>query len=165
MVKVVTLDEFIAEVEMKAPSATSAELVQFEAMIGHELPSEYRAFLTKCNGGYVGGRFWFFTEDIQAGVHHIGGIRDDQLSLVSWRAIYEGRIPKCLLWIHDDPFGNAICLGLTGDHQGRLYFWDHEEEPFDWDGEFESAGNISFLANSFTEYIAGLREMGEDDGS
>ena len=41
--------------------------------------------------------------------------------------------------------GNAICLGLSGEHRGRVYFWDHENEPDpdEWDGEVETAGNLT----------------------
>jgi hypothetical protein len=47
---------------------------------------------------------------------------------------------------------------VTGKHRGRVYFWDHEDEPDpdDWDGEVETADNISLLANSFTDFVAGL---------
>lgn len=60
----------------------------------------------------------------------------------------------------DDPFGNAICLGLSDSHRGYVFFWDHEAEPGTetWDGRVDTAGNITLLALSFTEFIAGLRE-------
>jgi hypothetical protein len=64
----------------------------------------------------------------------------------------------------DDPFGNAICLGVSGKHRGKVYFWDHEHEPDeeDWDGRVETAGNVKLLAASFTDFVAGSREL-EDD--
>ena len=93
-------------------------------------------------------------------MHHIGGFRDESyFSLQYTREIYEGRIPNDLLWIMDDPFGNAICVGLNGAHCGRVYFWSHESEPDDedWDGAVDTAGNVYLLATSFTEFVAGLR--------
>lgn len=57
----------------------------------------------------------------------------------------------------DDPFGNAICLGISGNERGKVYFWDHEMEPDDdWDGRLETAGNVQLIADSFTEFVAGL---------
>jgi len=159
-----TVDEFLAEIRDKKPPAPAAKLAAFEHALGHALPDDYRQFLITCNGGYVGGRLWFKGptpegEEGDAGVHHIGGFRDeDYFSLEHARRIYEGRIPRDLLWVMDDPFGNAICLGLNGSHRGRLYFWSHESEPDDdWDGAVETAGKVHLLANSFAEFVAGLR--------
>jgi tetratricopeptide (TPR) repeat protein len=102
---------------------------------------------------------------VEAGVHHIGGFRDEPYFSLPWnRDCYDGRIPAALIWINDDPFGDANCLGVAGEHRGRVYFWDHENEPDeDWDGSVEMAGNLTLVANSFTEYVAGLREL--DDAS
>lgn len=64
----------------------------------------------------------------------------------------------------DDPFGNAICLRVNGDHWGSVYFWDHENEPDeDWDGSVETAGNVQLLANSFSEFVNGLRPNNDDE--
>lgn len=164
-----TLDEFIACVDKKQPLASLEPLTAFEAELGSTLPDDYRRFLIACNGGVFRGRYWFFGptpegKKADAGMHHIGGLREDSsFSLVRHRETYQGRhyvrIPRSLLWIMDDPFGNAICIGLTGEHRGRLYFWDHELEPDpdDWDGEVKLSGNIMLLANSFTDFIAGLK--------
>ncbi len=63
----------------------------------------------------------------------------------------------------NDPFGNAICLGLVGNTRGKIYFWDHDEEPDpeEWDGSVENAGNVSIVTDSFTELVDGLEP--EDD--
>jgi hypothetical protein len=58
----------------------------------------------------------------------------------------------------DDAFGNALCLGVAGDLRGRVYFWDHEKAPAAgaWNGRLETAANVRLLAESFTEFVAGL---------
>lgn len=95
--------------------------------------------------------------------HHVGGFREEwHFSLPQSRACDAGRIPAALVWVMNDPFGNAICLGLSGPHRGRVYFWDHENEPDDdGDGAVESAGHLQRLANSFTGFVAGLRPAGD----
>lgn len=120
-----------------------------------------------CNGGFVSGELCFeglspSGEGIGTSIHHIGGFREENYFSLAWaRAIYESRIPDDLLWIMDDPCGNAICLGLRGAHVGKVYFWDHEEEPDDdWDGTVEGAGNILLLAETFSAFVAGLRPRG-----
>jgi hypothetical protein len=159
-----TIDEFVFRVKKKLPPAPADELARFEALIGHALPDDYRSFLVRCNGGSAGGRYWFRgknPEGLEVGVQRVGGFRDESHFSLRWaRDCYHGRIPATLVWIMDDPFGNAICLGVAGKHRGRVYFWDHGNEPGeDWDGSVETAGNLTLLANSFTEYVAGLREL------
>ena len=108
-----TIDEFLQVIENKAPPAPVGELAELEGALGASLPDDYRWFIDKCNGGYVGGALWYegptpTGEPADAGVHHIGGFREDSdFSLESARECYVGRIPDDLLWIMDDPFGNA----------------------------------------------------------
>lgn len=168
-----TIDQFASQIEDRGPPIIPGDLAAFEREIGHTLPEDYRAFLEACNGGYVGGQFWFTgptpeDESADAGVHHVGGLRDDDFSLRDARDTYQGqeyRIPRSLIWIMDDPFGNAICLGLDGLERGRVYFWDHENEPDpdEWDGRVDTAGNLQLLAESFSEFVAGLRELDDED--
>lgn len=159
-----TIDEFLNAIGDKQPPAPVNEVAAFEKRIGCPLPEDYRRFLVACNGGWAGGSLWFTGptpegQTVDAGVHHIGGFRDERyLSLEDRRRVYDGRIPKALIWVMGDPLGNAICLGVKGPARGRLYFWDHECEPDEeWDGEIESAGNLQLLADSFTEFVIGLR--------
>ena len=160
-----TIDEFITQIEDKSPLAPPEELARFEARIGAALPEDYRDFLVRCNGGYVGGRYWFQGlnpegHEVEAGVHHVGGLREkSSLSLTKALDNFKDLLPEGMIWIHDDPFGNAICLGLAGEMRGRLYFWDHESFPEDRDGTFATASNVTLLADSFTGYVAGLQEL------
>ncbi|HEY0016567.1 MAG TPA: SMI1/KNR4 family protein [Longimicrobium sp.] len=158
-----TIDEFAAEITMKGPPLPPEKIDAFEREIGHTLPEDYRRFLSICNGGYAGGRFWF--ED--AGVHHVGGLRaESSFSLRDSHRTYqveERWIPRSLIWIMDDPFGNAICLGVAGIERGRVFFWNHEGIPdaAEWDGEAVTADNIEMLAESFTDFVEGLEEPGD----
>ena len=158
-----TPDLFLEAIDKKLAPAPESELLAFEQTLGCRLPEDYRHFLVSCNGGYVGGDLWFTGptptgEKADAGVHHIGGFRQERhFSLVRARSRYEGRIPSDLLWIMDDPFGNAICLAIRGKYFGQVFFWDHENEPEEgWDGSVERAENLQLLANTFTEFVAGL---------
>ena len=160
-----TLTDFLDAIEDKAPPAPIDQVIALERELTADLPDDYRRFLIECNGGYVGGALWFTgpTPDgsaADAGVHHIGGFREEKYFSLPWtRDVYRGRIPHDLLWIMDDPFGNAICLAFRGAHRGSIFFWDHEREPERglWDGAVDSAGNVQILARSFTAFVAGLR--------
>jgi hypothetical protein len=81
-----TIDEFIAQVKENSPPAPPGKVTGFDAINGHPLPDDYRRFLVNCNGGYVGGRYWYggmnpVGHEVEAGVHHIGGFRKE-----SWPA-------------------------------------------------------------------------------
>ncbi len=148
------ISEFISQMEERKPPASEKDLGEFEAALGCRLPEDYREFLATANGGSVNDeRFTTATTWICS----MGGIPE----LVENRDCYqisERRIPSELLWIMDDAFSAAYCIGLTGEYRGKIYFWDNDNEPGSaWDGRFETAGNITLLANSFTEFIGGLQ--------
>lgn len=162
-----TMEAFVDAVKQKLPPAPAAALTALEASLGCRLPEDYRDFLVACNGGFLSGTLGYeghspTGEYVTASIHHVGGFREEDYFSLDWRRdIYAGRIPEDLLWIMDDPGGNAICLGLRGPHAGKVYFWDHENEPDDeWDGAVETAGNIQLLADSFSAFVAGSRPTG-----
>lgn len=169
-----TLDELLAALDHTAPPAPTDALDRFEATIGQRLPEDYREFLVRCNGGYgCGCGYIQYHGPTPAGhaadacLNHVGGFREEsyfslESSYDNYQK-YEIRIPKDLIWIADDPFGNAICLGISGVHRDRIFFWDHENEPDPdaWDGHVETAGNIDLLANSFSLFLAGWKKVAQ----
>jgi hypothetical protein len=164
-----TIEDFLSKINKKEPPAQESSVTGFERTVGHSLPKDYRDFLIQCNGGHVGGRLWFKGptpngDSADAGIHHIGGFRNESyFSLGQKHVTYQVNnlwIPKDLIWIMDDPFGNAICLGISEKYRGQVYFWDHENisKEDEWDGRVESARNLQLLSNTFGEFIAGLKE-------
>jgi cell wall assembly regulator SMI1 len=144
----------------------SAEgLNSIEKKLGIVLPDEYRSFLLKHNGGRPRPKcvFHFKNEN---------GKSCD--SMVDWfLAIYDGehdnfetyyklykareaRLPKELIPIAHDPGGNLICIAVSGEKKGSVFFWDHEKEA----DEHEPADyrNVYLITNSFNEFIASLSE-------
>ena len=41
-------------------------------------------------------------------------------------------MPESLIPLGDDGRGNQICLGVSGDETGKVFYWDHNNE---WDEE------------------------------
>ena len=160
-------DSFLALTEDRGPRPSERAIRSFEKEIGASLPSDYRAFLERCNGGYAGGLIWHVGQSsLRVGIQHVGGLRQDEedYSLQANRQLYqvENRwIPSDLLWIMDDPVGNATCLGIRGVHRGRTYFWDHEAIPNEWDGQVETAGNVTLIARSFAAFLDACVEDAE----
>jgi hypothetical protein len=169
-----TMDEFITLMELKSPPALEEQLEAFEVELGAGLPDDYREFLVRTNGGFLGGRYRFKGTTLAgetwfAYIHHIGGFRQEpHLSLRFYRGCClsgEWQFPRGLLWIMDDPGGNGICIGLTGKQRGRVYLWIHDmqPDPQEWDGELDTASNIILLADSFTDFIAGVGPQEDSD--
>ncbi len=157
------IPSLIALVREKKPPVPMPVLLALEEGIGERLPADYREFLIACNGGSLGGRLWFYRAGSvlpDAAPHHVGGLRPEpHLSLLARLHACHGRIPIDLMWIMDDAFGNALCLGVAGALRGRVYFWDHEKAPAagDWNGRARNRqSNVRLLAESFTEFVAGL---------
>jgi hypothetical protein len=141
------------------PSVSAAEIEQLARAHGISLPAEYLEFLVTSNGGKpVPSDFSFEArgELVEATVHYFLAIRDGTNGLAFYWENMRGRMPAELVPIASDPGGNLICLGVSGEVRGKVYFWDHElesdDEPPGWD-------NFSLIAGSFTEFLAGLQDL------
>ena len=132
-------------------------LEAFERRIGTTLPPDYRAFLLRYNGGQPQpGGFWIKEGVEGSDVCRFYGLHDGP----TWYMIeaYLERpqlgIPPGLLVIGDDGTGNRICLSVREDERGAVYFYDHELHP----RNPETYEGITKLADSFTEFLAGLTQ-------
>ncbi len=135
-----------------------SQINELEAMLHIEIPEDYRLFLLSCNGGRPRKHvFTYIYEGRQEmgcvsrflGIHE--GEWDNLHQTTKTYKIFQKRLPDNLLPIANDPGGNLICLSLTGNDLGSIYFWDH-----DWEGEEPSYENTFLIATSFTEFIDSL---------
>lgn len=153
------------EIKKSRKTITEAELVNFEEKIGHALPPAYRKFILTYNGGepnpyYFKVPNWKYKQSL---VNQLKGI-DPGGSYVDLEEVNEllaGRLPDNFIAIGDDPGGNMILTGLEGASKGKIYFFDHENEPDDADGKLESYPNIYFLADDFDTFITNLKNENE----
>ena len=63
-------------------------------------------------------------------------------------------LPADVLAIARDPADNFVCLGVSGEHAGRVYYWSHDtgDGPGVW-------GSIGSMCDSFPEFLARLRDL------
>lgn len=155
---------FVDEMPSRGRRLDESEVAAFEGKLGVRLPEDYRRFLAECNGGCHGGS-WVYTDgagnpsEADIDVHHVYGLREESYLRLPpngwWRA--EGVLPRELLEIMDDSFGNLICIALSGLHRGRVFFWLLDDpDPEDWDGRIESSSAIQPIADTFAEFIERL---------
>jgi hypothetical protein len=108
--------------------ADPEKLQQLEQAVG-EVPAELRALLECANGAWIPRVSIPSADCPQVPGGGIGGNRLFSIEeLLQAREDYEGRVSSDLLVFANDDFGNALCIGLSGPRQGKVYFWDHEHD-------------------------------------
>ncbi|WP_414858757.1 SMI1/KNR4 family protein [Paenibacillus sp. Soil724D2] len=65
---------------------------------------------------------------------------------------YLGRLPESMIPFVDITGGDQLCIGVTEDVWGKIYFWDHDQEHFA-PSEEELWNNVYLVTNSFSEFI------------
>jgi hypothetical protein len=154
---------------IKSKNSTNLfEIKKFEKKLNIELPKDYIEWLLQYNGGRPekdGCDVIEMISEVSDGflVNWFYGLKYDPTYNESYELYdsYESffdRMPKELIPIACDPGGNQICLGVVkGEHYGKVYFWDHEEEAqnFVVPEEIETPWweNVYLVANSFEEFI------------
>lgn len=129
------------------------ELIALSKKIGYELPNDYIEFLRQHNGGYVKNSISSYYKNgeqkfILTSMFGLGA--DDDL--ISQFETYKNRIPNTCIPIGRDAGGNLVCLNLSEDRYGYVYFWDHEEE-FNYEEEKITINNLHFIAETFNEFL------------
>jgi cell wall assembly regulator SMI1 len=148
-------------VDSEAP-VTPERIAEVERLIGVELPTQYKSFLLKHNGGApVPDRFPYRREGKkpQAGmVAWFLAIYDGKHeNLVRNIKAFQGRIPVDTLPIARDPGGNLILLGLRPPLQGKVFFWTKELESDD--GTPTEPELLYHVADSFEEFLTSLGKV------
>lgn len=136
---------------------TDTELANAERQLGATLPTEYKDFLLAHNGGYPDPGSFSFDDGKEEG--HISwflAIHDGEISnLLLTAEIIKGRIPKDMLAIAYDDFGNWILLGMSGPRLGKIFFWDHDQEEANAGADLEAP--MRFIADSLDALLKSLR--------
>lgn len=94
-----------------------------ERKYGITLPSQYKNFLYKYNGGYT-PKTKFRVGRISSDIRGFFGVGDVKLNLESLEL--DDWIRQKFFPIACDSFCNYIVIGLCGDDAGKIFFCDHE---------------------------------------
>jgi hypothetical protein len=135
-------------------------LSDFEELIGKKLPGPYREFLL-IEGGETPPANSFLVCDgkeewetdvsffgLQTGAYRLYSVPVNFYE-------YHGRIPKHLIPIGSDSGGNLICISISEETFGQIYFSDHDY--FSYDGEEPTDHGTWLLASSFPDFFNNLR--------
>ncbi|MBK9202300.1 MAG: SMI1/KNR4 family protein [Candidatus Obscuribacter sp.] len=141
------------ENEVKA-GLEESELSQYERQLGLKLPQQYRNFLLEFNGGSPRpSRFTFKDCDTGSQVLSFFGF-GSFYDVLEELETYGGRLPKRFFPIAAESGGNLLCISLSGEDSGNIYFWDHELEAELSKGQTpDSVNNTTLVADSFSEFL------------
>jgi hypothetical protein len=134
---------------------TESDIQAFETHLNARLPEEYRQFLMQHNGGKPEPSVFrvdidgFPNEDRITCFLCLSDTEHDSLS--RYLKKYRDRIPVNLLPIALPLAVDLVCLSISGDDYGTVYFWDHN-----WESDELDYTNVHFIAHSFNELLNNL---------
>lgn len=140
-------------------SLSQNRLEEFEKRIQSTLPQDYRDFLLQYNGGKPDPSFfWIVPEKDGSEIERFYGIHNQTwYSLETYAGEQRYGLPPSMLPIANDGTSNFICLGISIQQYGEVYFIDHELHGF----QPGSVEGIIKLANSFSDFLALLCDAPE----
>lgn len=137
-----------------------------ESRMGRKIPEPYREFLKSHNGTQPDpGNFRMELEDTGlvgeelelATVSFFLGIDvQDSLNIERFVETFEGRLPDGYLPFARAAGGNLLCIATGGEDEGKIYFWDHEQEA--GEGEEATTENLFFVAADFDQLLESFAE-------
>jgi cell wall assembly regulator SMI1 len=143
---------------------TEKDIVELEQRLEMSLPSDYRQFLLRVNGGQPEPNAFPIRDsprDTHGLLDRLFSVddKDTDYDILDNAEVFRDRVPSDLLPIAFDPGGNLICLAVRGENRGKIYFWDHNNESLP--RKTSDYHNVYFVANDFTELIDNLSELPE----
>jgi hypothetical protein len=148
------------------PHVTEDDLRRFERGLGHELPADYRRFVLEVNGGYAPSANCVFRvrrdETVLNSLYSLNAPNetDDLTTRQLYPKYPDNNLPKDALAIGYDETGGRIVLPLDGPHRGEVWHIETEDPPAESNPrDWFDRRNVSRLAGSFAEFIAGLRPL------
>ncbi|UKE46264.1 SMI1/KNR4 family protein [Xanthomonas cerealis] len=136
----------------------ASDLSTFEALIGSELPSDYKSFLLAYNGGRP-ERPVLESQGSKIAVNDLYGLGEQEGRVggleEAWD-MFSDRIPRRFIPIGDTAGGDQFLLSV-GEGGLGVFLFDHENEPEDAGDNVEDYPNIRKLAGSFSEFIETLK--------
>ncbi len=142
------------------------KIQELETTYDLSFPIYYKHFLECYNGGIPEKDIFSFKGSKDGSIlYGFFGFcsSNKRLDITHRYMIAKRRIPSNTFAIADDQGGNLILLSIKGSDYGKVYFWDHESEADTDQGEVANYSNLTLIADSFEEFINGLKSEEEID--
>ncbi|MGB3783743.1 SMI1/KNR4 family protein [Priestia megaterium] len=150
------------EIKNNSKPANLQEIQSFEEEWNIELPDDYKEFLLKTNGGNpIIRRFQTLDKKITSSLTSILPFTKEVHKNVQnvFLAFHNNHIiPDNFLIIGEDPIDNKICLSLSGEDAGAVYYWSLDMEDI-YEEEYEPSNtHFSLISYSFEDFIKSLKD-------
>lgn len=147
-------------ISIEGKPLSEEDILKAEQEMQTMIPKEYREFLKKHNGGHPSPCDFYISIDtnnkikkIQASISKFYGLEGTYNLAWNYKE-YKDRMPSEMFPIAEVG-GCNICLCREGNNQGKVYFWDSEEENPEIPQPYYD--NLYFIANSFEEFLKSLK--------
>jgi hypothetical protein len=153
----------LTSIKPATDETTEAELLALEKLLNAKLPSSYRAFLLKTNGGEPRecGIDFAAPKLKRKGdtISYLFEVSDDPTyGLAPMMEDFGSDIPPGMIFIGNSPGGNYFLLSLRAKSYGQVFYKDHDYEDktaFD-ETKGELPESVVKIADSFEEFQARL---------
>ena len=139
------------------PPLTGDDIDRLERQLAIRLPDAYRSFLLAHNGGRPTPDLFLCKDGKGSFVQAFLGVYNaPHDNFVEYFQVFKVRrkaMPDNIVPVAHDPFGNQVCISVSGKDAGSVYFWDHEREPVR-----PSCRNLHLIAASFADFLSSLYE-------
>lgn len=126
-------------------SITDQQIAIIERKLGVKFPSDFIEFVKKYNGGHFKPVITIKSKNIV--IENVPSWKsENEYNIVRLYELTKHRLPKKLIPIFIDPFGNSVCMDFN-TNPPNIKFWDHEVNPEDPDNEV-----IIDVARNFAEF-------------
>lgn len=128
----------------------------------YHISSDYKRFISEYGECWIEDNVytdlkespaWLGEEPISVGLFY--GLEQNKYDIRNVIKTYEEQLPEHVIPIADADGGDQICLDISEQDQGKIFFWDHELR--------DGVQDLFLIADTFTEFIEGLFIVEEDD--
>ena len=149
------------------PAIGEPEIQKLESEVGFELPTDFREFTLKHNGGEIAPSH-LDRPEIEEGdptwtmitfFYRVANAEERQTIAWNWR-LSSKSIPSHLLPFAEDLIGANFCISLDGPDRGSVFLHDYDCGGASYKCDYE---DCSLLAPSFSNFLEMLRERTADD--
>ena len=133
---------------------------KFEQKHTLKLPGDYKSFLcTTINGGTLSCKETSISlpnGDVTTLNSFLGiGVIDEYNIEKNIWMLGEERLPSHMIPIADDPGGNFFFLQASGKTSGKVYFYNHEEQP-NYPPAADNNPSLTLIADTFTNFLESI---------
>ena len=130
-----------------------SELNSLEDTLGISLPTDYKEFLSKTNGGcpknnYLVLNITSLKEELL--INFFLGINNDEnFNIIGWNNDYKSEIPIST-FIFGIEYGGGMFIQITEGEDKGVYFWDSNFSL----SETSDDENVFYIADTFSDFLS-----------